>query len=1422
MKHPILTRSVSLLLALVMLLAFPAAALEQADVSGEAPGTAAEASEQTAGQDQEAEPYLDEDGNFNAPKKLTVYYTARLDGSETADMMPVSTYTGVAAFFDYAQDEELETPYFFYYENGRLQDDEACTVQSSAYLKLTAPHEEAEDAYYAEEVYVDGESDEPATYTFSFNRADGGENGPVLQEEPSDSALSDGAEPQTQEEPTPNTLTSEPEAQEESAAAPSGLTLSQEEDGSTPTLSWSAVSGAERYHIYRRTNGGAWAELARTEDTSYTDKSTLASGVTYTYDVRAAYDGGELSPEGESTVSYRLHPVPTVTLKSIAGGMRVTWTRDSAATGYRVYRNAGSGWQAVADLEASVSTYLDEGAKNNQKNAYCVRAYYGEAGLSGREDLTENVWSGFKSAELYYLTAPALRNVSTGNSGMNVQWTKVDGAVNYSVWRKTSPASSWTRLGHTSSTSFTDKTAKEGTAYYYTVVAHASAGSSHFYENATGYVLHGAPVVTAGRKGAGVSVKWTLDPDATGYFIFRRVGSTWKQIARAEAGVSSYQDDEPTVGTNYYTVRAYYGDLPIGEASLNGSNDWGAYKSSAGCVYYAVPHLGTPYNTDTGITVTWQKTSGAAGYTVFRKTESTAWKQIKRIHNGSTTSYLDTTAAEGVDYYYTVCAFYEAGGKQQGGFETPEESVRRYPDPTVSASAVSGGIKLTWKTDSSADGYRVWRKADGGGWIALTNLAAGTSSYLDTKVTGGARYTYTVRAYYGGSRPNSVSYNAASGLWSGGTRFGSVCYLDTPEIGAIRSVGNGVEVNWTTVSGATGYVVYRRTSPSSNWSWKATLTGQQISSYVDTAVSNNTTYYYTVRAFNKSASLNNWGDFERTAPGVVYHAAPTASITIVEGGFRLSWTKDAAATGYRIYRQTGSTGTMTLMANCSAGTTSYTDTSVASNTTYSYRVLAYYGSGAIASASESESSDWSVCKDITYTYFDAPEMTSLVSSASGLKLTWKKVSGAAGYKVYRKTSATAAWREIATISSGATEAYVDTGSAKLASGTTVYYTVRATGADRVSMGDFDRNGQIGIYLATPELDNVKVSNSGASLTWKTVGGAQEYVIYRRTENGSWQRLSTSKSASYLDTSVKSNATNYFYTVRATCTATVDGRKINAMGYYDLDGVTFGIELGANGWVSRNGNTYYGENGYALTGWQYLSRNGGTYKYYFDLKTGALVTNLYSYFGKSYRELETKVTVNLTSQSSNPGQIAIYAYNGETKKFDIPLATFRCIGSLSTTFARGYSGYLRKGSSSRWISLTDGGQAEQYGTYIHGTPAWFHSALYHSRNIRNFYAYTYNSLISNNNSSLGCIRLQCIYAYLISDIMKNGYGKSHNVSVQLYKNNSSKGPFGVPQVKRISNSSKYDPTDPAITGKFFYDTTVLSVSSKAGADDWCSY
>jgi fibronectin type 3 domain-containing protein len=64
---------------------------------------------------------------------------------------------------------------------------------------------------------------------------------------------------------------------------------------------------------------------------------------------------------------------------------------------------------------------------------------------------------------------------------------------------------------------------------------------------------------------------------------------------------------------------------------------------------------------------------------------------------------------------------------------------------------------------------------------------------------------------------------------------------------------------------------------------------------------------------------------------------------------RLSWPPISGATGYRIYRSLSRSGTYTRVGTITS--TSFTNTGLASNTTYYYKVSAYNNAGESAQSS---------------------------------------------------------------------------------------------------------------------------------------------------------------------------------------------------------------------------------------------------------------------------------------------------------------------------------------------------------------------------------------------------------------------------------------------------------------------------------------
>ena len=163
----------------------------------------------------------------------------------------------------------------------------------------------------------------------------------------------------------------------------------------------------------------------------------------------------------------------------------------------------------------------------------------------------------------------------------------------------------------------------------------------------------------------------------------------------------------------------------------------------------------------------------------------------------------------------------------------------------------------------------------------------------------------------------------------------------------------------------------------------------------------------------------------------------------------------------------------------------------------------------------------------------ATTVTSVTNTASGVKITWDKVTGATGYYVYRATSKDGTYTQIAKITSGSTVTYTNktSGTYKVTSGKTYYYKVSAY----ASTGTASKSAAKSVkYLTAGKISSLTNTSSGITVKWSEVSAASGYYVYRKTSSGSYSKVKTVKSAStvsWTDTGVKSkNGTTYTYKV----------------------------------------------------------------------------------------------------------------------------------------------------------------------------------------------------------------------------------------------------------------------------------------------------
>lgn len=281
-------------------------------------------------------------------------------------------------------------------------------------------------------------------------------------------------------------------------------------------------------------------------------------------------------------------------------------------------------------------------------------------------------------------------------------------------------------------------------------------------------------------------------------------------------------------------------------------------------------------------------------------------------------------------------------------------------------------------------------------------------------------------------------------------------------------------------------------------------------------------YEGTVEDFNKITLNNNEYTLENTivileADGVGIPSKPTVkSVSNVAGGVQITWSAVANADLYVVWRRGTGTSDWTLLGITDQ--TAVIDPSAGHRQYWRYSVQAMNADG---------------LSDFDYTgkylkYVQTPKLTGISNATNGIYFKWNKVSGASGYRVYRRPAG-GNWQYITTVKG---TSYTDK-AVKNQSGKYYRYTVRAV-VDGIYSGyeDFLYTKR----LANPSLKSATSGNGGITVKWGAVSGSTGYFVYRKTANSGWKRVGTCygvNTTTFVDKSAV-KGTTYTYTVRAVC------------------------------------------------------------------------------------------------------------------------------------------------------------------------------------------------------------------------------------------------------------------------------------------------
>jgi len=462
--------------------------------------------------------------------------------------------------------------------------------------------------------------------------------------------------------------------------------------------------------------------------------------------------------------------------------------------------------------------------------------------------------------------------------------------------------------------------------------------------------------------------------------------------------------------------------------------------------------------------------------------------------------------------FIALLAACSAGGSSSG---TPD--VVPGAPTAVTVTAGDNETTLSWGAVAGATAYNVYRSTTPG--VQGTKIGASpTPSYVDATAANGTTYYYQVTA------DNAAGEGTASTQSPGVTPAVPAVVPAAPEGLSVDAGDATVTASWTAVANAKSYNVYRSTNAGTQG---PKIGSSSTTQYVDAAVSNGSTYYYTVTADNAAGE----GPASAQSPAVTptvpvtAPAAPTGLNAVAGNGqVSLSWTAVAGATSYNVYRSTSSASQGAKIG--SSATTSYNDATAANGSTYYYVVTA---SNAVGEGTASAASP-GITPTVPVSVPAAPSAVNAVAGNALVTLTWTAAPSATSYSIYRSTSQGS---QGALLGSSPTPSYSDTA---VVNGTTYFYVVTASNSAGQGPASIQSAGATPQVPATrpaaPTGLNATSGNAQVTLTWTAAATATSYNVYRSTTPGvQGAKIGSSPSVGYAD-STSVNGTTYYYEVTA--------------------------------------------------------------------------------------------------------------------------------------------------------------------------------------------------------------------------------------------------------------------------------------------------
>ena len=575
--------------------------------------------------------------------------------------------------------------------------------------------------------------------------------------------------------------------------------------------------------------------------------------------------------------------------------------------------------------------------------------------------------------------------VGNSTTSLNLSWS-LSGAEDFSsymLFRAEEPgvdstSTLVTTITERNTTSFEDTGLKEKTDYWYRLYCFDQGGLSSPSNQVRGTTKGNEPPVPVTLyppspvvgSFSQLNLSWSqnTDDDFVSYNLYRAKSPGVDSASTLVATVTSqtttaYQDTGLEENTSYY-YRVYSWDRG-GLATRSNEEEGRTNQDEPPAPVTLYPP--TPLS-PTQIDLSWSQSEEQdfASYRLFRSpssgVDSTSYL-VATIRDKFQLTYEDTGLDGNKTYYYRLYV-YDQGGNGRGGDEVSATTENSAPEAVVLdeiAVLDSASLGLSWSKNEEDDfqSYRVYRSPYAG--VNLSSKLIGEitdpsqTTIVDSGLVDNREYWYRVYVLDQGGL--AVGSNEESGTTENSAPL--QVSLSPPQ----DQQENSLTLSWSQSPAYdfSSYKLYRSLSPgvSSGSQLVVQLMERTSTTYQDTGLTSNTTYYYRVYVVDTGEKATGSNEVSgKTSENLPPQPVALAQPVVVDSAtLRLSWSEngDEDFATYRLFRSNSSPVDTTVapiyIINL-RGTTEYLDQRLSMGQQYFYRVFVYDEKGLAAGSNE--------------------------------------------------------------------------------------------------------------------------------------------------------------------------------------------------------------------------------------------------------------------------------------------------------------------------------------------------------------------------------------------------------------------------------------------------------------------------------------